>query len=1380
MISDRSGFAAVGRQQRWKNQLLDLTFRNPLLNFVPRNRFPLAVPGNALDQLVELLEDGKKFRLSPDPSLATGRGTNKEAAYSKNDPDRLDDLTYSKKLSVPMDADKVASKLRRLQRSAQLEAQEIGANNLFLALGTLVWELNNTSYVSPLILVPVNLVSMRGDKFSVQMDETSYTQVNLCLIEKLSAEFNVDAKKFRSTGNLDGEQSIRRFLAVFEDAMLQSGATFKVNRSVDLAILQFAKFRMWKDIEDHWSVFSGNRVIQHLVSGNQGTLANPLIPVRAGSRGTLDVLSDSCPLPADATQLTAINKAVHGHSFILEGPPGTGKSQTIANMIASSVATGKKVLFVAEKKAALEVVKQRLGAVGLEEHVLDLHDKDSRITNVRRQIRVALQRKGQGLEGIDHDLAAELGVVRNQLTNYTENLHRENPFGLSLYSAWTQNLAVSGSDVFQAVSQRTGKEWIRKEFVQNATSRSAHEVREKLEKLRKLTSTARPSLKHPWRFMETLPPPGVVQEVVEAGTCFTKMLEKIRSEDHAELTIAIAEGFIDPSKYEALTTLLDAKLSTVVLDELSTPEWRTRAANLVENFKFLVNAQTPVGRVFTNEILTLDIEDLAVRAEEAARRVFLSFGRKKRIHQVVMALGTAWMGLPKDEVNLPVALRMIQSLVAKQKDLQQQIELLSALSLGDQVVSVDSQGLERISLRIAELKHQGEVWRGVKRSVSQELVREVEYLLDSGESQATIAHSIHEYIKSRRALLDLLPRELEHGLATQKSISMAEYWTDTGWPRRLNEHAESDVKAWVEFQTLARSLSATLSDDAIGQLVSGVRTAEDFLRDFDSDFMNLMVQERLEATRLDAFDAKNHEQRVRSYVQLSKKKREQVRLEIPASIIQRRDAYKAQSPASLKDLREAIKPAGPRARELMTGFFEPILKVTPCVLASPDSVARYIPVKPNMFDIVIFDEASQIRVSDSLGAMGRARSVIVVGDSQQMPPTAAFASASAGDNQLDRDEVPADEESILQECESAGIERVWLSGHYRSQTEALIAFSNQHFYDNRLVTFPAPRRRIEGKEEAGYGIHLVRVDGHFYRSSESDIPSHLKRTNPIEAQRIVKFVEEQFKASPLVVPSLGVITFNVQQRDLIEDLIRQSENYRLEEALESEDGLFVKNLENVQGDERDTILFSTAFSPNEHGVLPLNFGPLNNVGGERRLNVAVTRARKAVIVFSSFDPEQLRAHETESLGIKRLRDYLDLAHKGVKALERSRSAVHRLDRHRESIAQALRKRGLHVETAVGLSEFKIDLVVATEREPGVPLLAVMLDGQDWAARPTVGDREMLPQEVLEKVLKWPSTMRVWLPEWIENPAEVCNKIRTQVYSAERTSRLVNPLGVCRS
>ena len=215
----------------------------------------------------------------------------------------------------------------------------------------------------------------------------------------------------------------------------------------------------------------------------------------------------------------------------------------------------------------------------------------------------------------------------------------------------------------------------------------------------------------------------------------------------------------------------------------------------------------------------------------------------------------------------------------------------------------------------------------------------------------------------------------------------------------------------------------------------------------------------------------------------------------------------------------------------------------------------------------------------------------------------------------------------------------------------------------------------------------------------------------------------------------------------------------------------------MQGDERDVVFFSTGFSPRADGTLPLNFGPLNRVGGERRLNVAITRARRQVVVFSSFDPEQLRAEETSSVGIKHLRAFLDMAAYGTDVLPRDARSTSVVDRHREAIAAALRERGLVVRTDVGLSEFRVDLSVTRPVDPETPVMAVLLDGPAWARRGTVGDRDGLPVEVLGEMLRWPVVERVWLPSWLASASSVVDRLVAAVDAAPTSAPVAEPIAL---
>jgi hypothetical protein len=455
---------------------------------------------------------------------------------------------------------------------------------------------------------------------------------------------------------------------------------------------------------------------------------------------------------------------------------------------------------------------------------------------------------------------------------------------------------------------------------------------------------------------------------------------------------------------------------------------------------------------------------------------------------------------------------------------------------------------------------------------------------------------------------------------------------------------------------------------------------------------------------------------------------------------------------------------GLSVRSLISTYGEVIATITPCVLVSPDSLARFIAPGAMDFDLVVFDEASQITVPDAIGALGRAAACVVAGDSQQMPP---YSFGQLGTDEGEDTEstdflVVPDEESILSECVQAGLPRLWLSWHYRSRDESLISFSNAQYYEDRLSSFPAFPGQLHDT-----GVSFTRVDGTFLRSGTRGTEKGLLRTNPVEAAAVVEEVLRRWQQRER---SIGVVTFNFQQRGLIESMLWDSEGTGLREALAlKDDGLFVKNLENVQGDERDVIIFSTGFSVDANGVLPLNFGPRNRSGGERRLNVAVTRARRRVRVFSSFDPEDIRVDQTSSVGIKHLRGYLEQARYGAPTRVRSEVAI---DRHAEQIADALRAAGCTVQTEVGLSEFRIDLAVAAPGRGEVATLAVRLDGPVWAARTTTGDRDGAPVSVLSSIMGWPGVARVWLPAWLTDPEGVVRELVDRAVASAEMPRSV--------
>jgi hypothetical protein len=371
-----------------------------------------------------------------------------------------------------------------------------------------------------------------------------------------------------------------------------------------------------------------------------------------------------------------------------------------------------------------------------------------------------------------------------------------------------------------------------------------------------------------------------------------------------------------------------------------------------------------------------------------------------------------------------------------------------------------------------------------------------------------------------------------------------------------------------------------------------------------------------------------------------------------------------------------------------------------------------------------------------------------------MPPTSVMQTSHSGEDSTDPDGlVPEDLESILSEAVESGLPQRWLSWHYRSRDESLIAFSNHYYYESKLSSLPSPGT------SGTAGVAWRRVNGSFDRSAS--------RTNEVEARAIVAEISQRLRDPLTATDSIGVATFNIQQRDLILNLLEDSTDPLIREQMSSAaaEPIFVKNLENVQGDERDVILFSLAFSTNPvTGQLPLNFGPLSQTGGERRLNVAITRARRQVILFASFDPRDIDLSRTSALGTQHLRAYCELAAAGVDRLGDLASAKKESqNRIRDEVATALRDRGYEVLTSHGLSDFTVDIAV---RAPGSERwqVAVMLDSPQWSRRPTVADRDGAPA-LLRTIMGWPKVVRFWLPSWIRDKKALLERVDDAVAMA---------------
>ncbi|GAA4241807.1 hypothetical protein GCM10022254_72160 [Actinomadura meridiana] len=439
-------------------------------------------------------------------------------------------------------------------------------------------------------------------------------------------------------------------------------------------------------------------------------------------------------------------------------------------------------------------------------------------------------------------------------------------------------------------------------------------------------------------------------------------------------------------------------------------------------------------------------------------------------------------------------------------------------------------------------------------------------------------------------------------------------------------------------------------------------------------------------------------------------------------------------------------------RTLLDRTAETVPLVKPCFMMSPLTVSQFLP-PGYRFDVVIFDEASQVRPQDAVNCVYRGDSLIVAGDQKQLPPTDFFAQGDDSDDDEYDEDVPDSFDSLLDMCKGSGLIRsLPLSWHYRSRHEGLIAFSNRRFYGDGLVTFP-------GAFESGddVGVTFTKVPGVYERGRS--------RRNPIEADAVAARVLHHYRTRPDL--SLGVVAMSDAQAHAIEEAVERAradhpdlETFFAEDRLH---GFFVKNLETVQGDERDVIILSVGYGPGPDGRLTMAFGPLNRENGWRRLNVAVTRARRRVEVVSSISGSDIREGDNNSRN--HFKKYLDYAEHGPAVLEHGPLSddAEPESPFEESVLDVLTGWGLDVQPQVGVGGYRIDMAV---RHPGMPgrfVLGIECDGAMYHSSKAARDRDRLREEVL-RGLGW-ELYRIWGTDWYRNRPEAESRLREAVDAA---------------
>ena len=571
------------------------------------------------------------------------------------------------------------------------------------------------------------------------------------------------------------------------------------------------------------------------------------------------------------------------------------------------------------------------------------------------------------------------------------------------------------------------------------------------------------------------------------------------------------------------------------------------------------------------------------------------------------------------------------------------------------------------------------------------------------------------------------------------------------------------LRDWVDF----KALEENFREQELGELFANLISKASSLR--AAEVPNALRRSLLQAWLnwvfaadpcLGTFRGENHERLILEFRELDKKHWEQG----VHSVIRENNRYRPASSVVIPggEVQVLFKEANKQRRHLalrkLFGTIPNLLtQLKPCLLMSPISVSQFLDPEKTKFDLVIFDEASQLRSEDAICSVYRGKQLVVCGDNKQLPPTTFFEQGMSDDLSDESDDPNAMEafdvfDSVLDACAAVMPQRQ-LKWHYRSEHESLIAFSNCMFYDYSLITFPSWLQ-----EDEGFGVKFAHVpDGVYDRGG--------RRDNVREAEKVVGLVEEHLRRNPS--QSLGVVTFNIAQADTIENHLEQfrRQNPELERyfAPDRFEKFFVKNLESVQGDERDVLIFSVGYGKDKFGRLTMNFGPINGTGGERRLNVAVTRARKKVIVVSSIRASDFDLGEINREGVRVLQRYLDFAERGQDALALHIGEGEFESPFEQSVAARIRGLGFGVIPQVGCSSFRVDLGVVDPSRPGRFVLGVECDGASYHSSATARDRDRIRQQILEK-LGW-RIHRIWSPDWVTRNETEVNRLKVAIETA---------------
>ncbi len=1325
----------ISKQQLWERKLLDLSLRNNLLN-VRLTRTTLQLISTHIHLLEDALSDGDEFSILPKPA-DWDNGVMEAGIYQtlkQTDPiiDLVKQELTQKRLRSILGENDLNSALTYLYRSSRLSLEENGANTLYLALGMLKWFETPRSEMpryAPILLLPVEIVRKSAQKGYVIRSRDEEVMANVTLLEMLKQDFNLDIGGLEVLPRDHSGVDVRLVLNTLRKGIMGM-PRWNVEESAILGIFSFSKFIMWNDIHNNTETLCENRIVQSLVSGKLEWVEEDGADIHLDEE--VKPADLALPISADSFQKEAVCEAALNRSFILHGPPGTGKSQTITNIIADSLYRGKKVLFVAEKMAALSVVQKRLNDIGLSPFCLELHSNKSKKSAVLEQLKATTELIRRNAPEYYEAESEKLHTLRGDLRQYVDLLHQKQASGMSLYDAlYRYSLEEDNPCSFEFPS----------ETIATLTATQLEEWMDFAEQMQVCIDLCGSVSTHPLREVQT----GNYSLSLKAdvGTLLQNRCDLLKNfKKQVDEVCSLMGSMVPCTDLTSLLTLQDLAgflmqepdLVGSMLKSEDLPGVLGMVRSVVEHGRIRDRISNEILSRFGKEVLAIEAARILGDWNGAQLKWFLpKFLSEKKLLKS-LSLYSLKGGVDKEElVPLLTAITQYQEEKRIVDDFGARLEeILGCLWEDWDGAESACKDCETCSSKLLQ-------WA---RDVALSVKVRVTFAGQLAEGMGAFL-SIHkeklESLQSKWDELSRLQSQLLEKLGMEFGVT-SENWIDNdlNMSQRILLNLDS-LRDWCSWnQIRLRASEAGLQEFVDYVAEHGVdHVAGALEKAVCKGVINLTTGTQ---PILASFNGRIFEDKIRKFREMAKRFEQLTRDEVFARLAANIPSFvrEASQSSEVGILQRNIRNGGrgTSIRKLFDLIPSLLPRLAPCMLMSPISVAQYLDARNVKFDLVIFDEASQVPTCESVGAIARGMQAIVVGDPKQMPPTSFFSTNNVDEENLDKEDM----ESILDDCLALSMSSKHLLWHYRSKHESLIAFSNSQYYDNSLLTFPSP-------DDLGSKVTYQFVDG-FYDKGKS-------RQNKAEAEAVVREIMARLAHPAQSRRSMGVVTFSSVQQTLIEDLLNEAyaKHPRLEKrALESSEPLFVKNLENVQGDERDVIFFSVGYGPDKDGKVSLNFGPLNRDGGWRRLNVAVSRARYEMKIFSTLKADQIDLSRTSAEGVAGLKSFLEYAEKGKETMAFSNhNAIVKARSLVDVIAAKIRERGYDVHTNIGCSGYRIDIGVVHPEQKGEYILGVLCDGANYREAKTVRDREIIQLDVLH-LLGW-NIHRVWTMDWLEN-AEV--------------------------